>query len=267
MRMLEHVDRHLRHAAELARQRPFGAGAVAQDAAEHLHVLGAGDAGLLGARAIFSTSASQSTAKRRTPSSRARAMSRSFLIVLPKEIAVRRGAGVERQLDLDDRGRVEARAELGEELEHLRRRVRLHGVEHARVGQGPGELGVVVAHDIEVDDQARAVLASVAQEFADALSHGALPTKGSMGLLQGPGLKFRRQAARRQRGRRHRAPVRWRHESARWVLHPTMLPWIGKGRPLTARPAMRNKPLRCRPLEGQRDQKSPFVVALSRVPR
>ena len=61
VRVLEHVDRHLGHAAELARQRPFGAGAVAQDAAE--------DASRRARRAaIFSTSASQSTAKRRTPS-------------------------------------------------------------------------------------------------------------------------------------------------------------------------------------------------------
>jgi hypothetical protein len=38
------------------------------------------------ARAIFSTSASQSTAKSDTPSAWARAMSRSFLMVLPKEM-------------------------------------------------------------------------------------------------------------------------------------------------------------------------------------
>lgn len=37
-------------------------------------------------RAIFSTSASQSTAKRSMPRTRARAMSRSFLMVLPKEM-------------------------------------------------------------------------------------------------------------------------------------------------------------------------------------
>jgi len=35
------------------------------------------------ARAIFSTSAVQSTENRRMPSAKARAMSRSFLIVLP----------------------------------------------------------------------------------------------------------------------------------------------------------------------------------------
>ncbi len=34
--VLQHLDGHLRVAAELARQRPFGAGAVEQEAAEHL---------------------------------------------------------------------------------------------------------------------------------------------------------------------------------------------------------------------------------------
>ena len=97
--------------------------------------------------------------------------------------ALRRRAGIQRKLDLDHGRRVEARAELGQELEHLRLRVRLHGVEHTRVGERTGKLGIVVAHDLEVDDHARAVLTSVAQEFTDALSHGALPTKGSMEVL------------------------------------------------------------------------------------
>ena len=44
MGVLQHVRGHLGLAAELARQRPFGAGAVAQDAAEHLRAgRGAGD--------------------------------------------------------------------------------------------------------------------------------------------------------------------------------------------------------------------------------
>ena len=37
-----------------------------------------------------------------------------------------------------------------------------------------------------------------------------------------------------------------------------MLPWIGAGDPRSARPARMDKPLRCRPLEGRRDQKSPL---------
>ena len=134
MGVLEHVDRHLGRAAEFPRQRPFGAGAVAEDAAEDLH-LGAGGA----ARAIFSTSASQSTAKRRTPSSRARAMSRSFLMVLPKEMRSAVAPAASTSSISTTEARVEAGAELGQELEHLRRRIGLHGVEHARVGQRTGE--------------------------------------------------------------------------------------------------------------------------------
>ena len=85
--------------------------------------------------------------------------------------AVRRGAGGEHHLDLGDRGGVEAGAEAGEQRQHLRRRVRLHGVEHARVGQRLGEGEVVVADDIEVDDEARPVVVvflAVAQEITDA---------------------------------------------------------------------------------------------------
>ena len=41
---LKHLDRHLGIAAELARQRPFGSGAIIQDAAEHFGAGGgAGD--------------------------------------------------------------------------------------------------------------------------------------------------------------------------------------------------------------------------------
>ena len=44
MGALQHPRRHLRRAAEFARQRPFGARAVAEDAAEHLRARrGAGD--------------------------------------------------------------------------------------------------------------------------------------------------------------------------------------------------------------------------------
>ena len=57
-----------------------------------------------------------------------------------------------------DRGDIEARAEVGQELEHLRRRVGLHGVEHARVGQRLGEGLIVLADDVEVDDEAGPVV-------------------------------------------------------------------------------------------------------------
>ena len=60
---------------------------------------------------------------------------------------------------------------LAEEREHFGRRVGLHGVEHARVGQRLGEGAVVVLDDVEVDDQAGAVLPTLTEEFADALGH------------------------------------------------------------------------------------------------
>src|SRR5208282_2653788 len=89
--------------------------------------------------------------------------------------ALRRRAGRERLLDLGDRGRVEARAEIGEKAENLRRRVRLHRVEDARVGQGRGEGEIVVAHDVEVDDEARSVLAVAGEELLDAVRHSGIP--------------------------------------------------------------------------------------------
>src|ERR1043166_9910664 len=42
-RVLQHLDRHGRLAAELARQRPFGADTIRQDAAEHLRAWGRAD--------------------------------------------------------------------------------------------------------------------------------------------------------------------------------------------------------------------------------
>ena len=83
MRVLEHVDRHLRHAAELPRQRPFGAGAVAQDAAEDLHVRGAGEGRGAGDLLHLGLAIDREEAHAELE---ARTMSRSFLIVLPKEM-------------------------------------------------------------------------------------------------------------------------------------------------------------------------------------
>ena len=178
-------------------------------------------------------------------------MSRSFLIVLPKRDAVGVGAGRERHLDLGDRGGVEARAERGEQRQHLRRRVRLHGVEHARVGQRLGEGLVVVAHDVEVDDEAAARRRSVAaQEVADARGHGALlhprlSARRGRGLSVTPGVSGDVRAA-----------VRWRHGRDGLSPGDAALDWSGRTR--SARPARMDKPLRCRPLEGRRDQRSPL---------
>jgi len=108
--------------------------------------------------------------------------------------AVRRRAGGQRHLDLRDRSRVEARAEAGEQREHFRGRVRLHGVEHAGIRQRLGESAVVVAHDVEVDDQDGAfvdpALAALTQKFTDALGHWrTLPAQGTALAVRFRGLE------------------------------------------------------------------------------
>jgi hypothetical protein len=72
---------------------------------------------------------------------------------------------------LGHRGDVEARAELGQELEDLRRRVGLHGVEHLRVGQRLGEGEIVLAHHVEVEHEAGSFVVRRFREFADACGH------------------------------------------------------------------------------------------------
>ena len=146
MGVLEHVDRHRGLAAELARQRPFGAVAVEQDAAEDARAgRGAGDlldllhavdgeqahAALIGARDVA-----------------------LLLDGVAEGDAVRLGAGGEHHLDLGDRGGVEARARArpgakappapGSPSPRRRRGVR------QRLGEGQ----IVFAHDVEVDDEA-----------------------------------------------------------------------------------------------------------------
>ena len=207
MGMLEHVHRHLGHAAELAGERPFGAGAVAQDAAEHLH-LGSRDAGRLGRAGDLldlGLAIDREEAHAELEGARDVAL---LLDRVAEGDAVGRRAGVERQLDLDDGGRVEARAELGQELEHLRLRVGLHGVEHARVGERPGELGVVVAHDVEVDDQAgpssRRLRRNSRMRSVMALS----PPKVQWRSCAASGLKFRRQECRPASAREDGIPLR-----------------------------------------------------------
>jgi hypothetical protein len=168
LRVVEHVDRHLRIAAELARQRPFGASAAEQEAAEDLGARsGAADLLHLG----FAVDREQPNAER--------VGTRDVPFLLDRVAegdAVGRGAGRQHQLDLSDRGGVEAGAKRGQQRQQLRCRVGLHRIEHAAVRQRLGKGPIVLAHEIEIDDQARAVVtaivAAVAQEFADALGHG-----------------------------------------------------------------------------------------------
>ena len=69
------------------------------------------------------------------------------------------------------RGHIEAAAETGQKLEDFRRRVGLDGIEHLGVRQHLGEVLVVLAHDIEVEDEAGSDIGTLLEEFADACSH------------------------------------------------------------------------------------------------
>jgi hypothetical protein len=167
--MLEHVGGHGGIAAELARQRPLGAGAVEQEAAEH-PCAGGGTGDLLDLG--LAVGREQANPQREGAGDVA-----LLLDGVAVGDAVGRGAGGEHHLDLGDRGGVEAGAEGGESRQHLRRRVRLDGVEHPGVRQGVGKGLVIVAHDVEVDDEARPAFGAIAQELVDALGHGARPNR------------------------------------------------------------------------------------------
>ena len=112
-------------------------------------------------------------------------MSRSFLIVLPKEM--RSGvAPAASAISISATVAVSKQEPMrGEQRQHFRRRVGLHGIEHAAVGQRLGKGLVVVAHDFEVDDEAglgvEALAAAVAQEFLDTFGHSTLPNGPSDG--------------------------------------------------------------------------------------
>ena len=103
MGVLEHARRHLRRAAELARQRPFRAGAVAENAAEHLR-------SWRGARDLLDL---RLAIDREQPHAE-RIGARDVTLLLDRVAeadAVGRRAGGHRLLDLGHRSRVEARPE------------------------------------------------------------------------------------------------------------------------------------------------------------
>ena len=65
---------------------------------------------------------------------------------------------------------------------HFGRRIGLHGVEHARVGQRLGEVQIVLADHVEIDDEARPVVLmgrlAGTQKITDARSHMAPSSPG-----------------------------------------------------------------------------------------
>ena len=112
-------------------------------------------------------------------------MSFSFLIVLPK--LMRSGvapAAIACSISVSEAASKQEPSRR-EEIENLRSRVRLDGVEHARVGQRAREAEIVLPHDVEIDDEPRAVLAIAGEELLDAVSHERHPP--SARSLSAPG--------------------------------------------------------------------------------
>jgi hypothetical protein len=170
----EHVDGHLRHAAELARQRPFGTFAIRQHAAEHAS-----------RRERHGRSSRLPRGCRRQRDRNAERMRAGNVAFLLDRVAVgdpvRRRTCVERHLDFRNRGAVEARTERGEQLQDFRRRVCLDGIVDRAVGQGVAERVEVVAHDIEVDDEAGAFGASGLDEIENTSGrHLAVPQNSKL---------------------------------------------------------------------------------------
>ncbi len=196
----QHVDGHGGRAAELARQRPFGAFARGQDAAEDA---GAGG----GAGDLFDFLDAVDGEERD-----AELMGAGNVALLLDGVAVgdavRRRAGVQRHLDLGDRSGVEGGAEAFEQAQDFRRRVGLDGIEDAAVRQRPGEGAVIVADDVEIDDEAGGSGTSGGEEFMDAGGrHGGIPSAfpGSLGCVKN--LRFRTRQARRRRPMRNHVKI------------------------------------------------------------
>ena len=164
------------------------------------------------ARAIFSTSSTQSTANRRMPSSIGARDVALLLDGVAEGDAVGRRAGIHRHLDFGNRRGVEGRAHRGEQAQDLRRRVCLHRVVDPGIGKRLLEGAEIVAHDVEVDDEAGAVRTSGGEEIEDAL-------RGHRSLHRAA---LPRAIRLRDAGARPRAYARWTkagrlsHGTSRW---------------------------------------------------
>ena len=163
MGKLEDVGCELRLAAELARQWPFGTGPVAMDATHHPR------AGRR-ARHLLDLGLAIDGKHRDTTPKGGRNLA-LFLNRVAIRDALGRRARRQHRLGFAQRSDVERRAELDQQAEDLRRRVRFDRVEHAGVGQCLGERQIVLAHDIEVDHEAGPFIGAVFEEFADACGH------------------------------------------------------------------------------------------------
>ena len=163
MGQFEDIGGVVRLAAEFARERPFGAGAVAVDTADHARA---------GRRAgeLLDLGLAVHGVERH-----AEAGGGDDLALLLDGVAIGdalgRGARRQRGLGLAHRGHVEAGAQVGQELEDFRGRIGLHRVEDLAVGQRLGERQIVLADDVEVDHEARTFICAVLEKLADACGH------------------------------------------------------------------------------------------------
>ena len=164
MRIFENIRCHFRNAAKFARERPFSACTIAEDAAEHARLRGhAGNLFNFG----FAVDSKEANAEHE----------RSFDIALfldriAEGDAISRCASSKRHFDFGDRGRIEAGAERGEQTKNCRIGIGLYGIEHARIRQRPRKRIVIVADDIKINNNARTVLTSGAQKFTNTCGHG-----------------------------------------------------------------------------------------------
>ena len=140
----------------------------------------------------------------------------------------------------------------GQELEDFRRRVGLDGIEHLAVGQRLGEVEVVLADDVEVDHEAGSVIGALLEEFADACGH-CHPLPNPTG-----GVAAEVNLLRRARFRTIAEPACVAVIAALVRMREIPFRTAGKdGQALSVSPA----------LAPVANQKSPSVVALSRVAR
>ncbi len=194
MRELQHARRHFRHAAELARKRPFRTFAIAENAAEHLRTrCNARDLLDLG----FAIHGKQTHTTLESAGNIPLLLDR-----VAEGDAISRGTRREHHFDLADRSRVKARAELRQELKDFRCRIGLHRIEHTRIRQRAGKRIVIVADDINVDDKARTFVAAGPEEFTNAISHGSIPfSRGFPAWAMDTWVDTGSQAARWRRGK------------------------------------------------------------------
>jgi len=158
----QNVDSHLRHAAELARQRPFGTFAIGQNAAEY-----AGTWGCAGNLLDFL----MAVHGEEIDAERVSACNIAFLLDgVAEGNTVGGRTRIERHLDFSHGGAIEVGAHGSEQLQDFRSRVCLDGVIDRAVRQGVTERVEIIAHDVEIDHKAGTFGTAGIDEVEDASS-------------------------------------------------------------------------------------------------